>query len=102
MASRTVTIANPVVADPEGTGKLEPALESIEGTTVGIRVSSPRFGLFVEHLEGLLTERHGVSSIAKINVEAQVGGKAAGMHASKEQLDSLALEADWAVLGLAA
>lgn len=101
MASSTVTIVNPVVADPEGTGKLVPTLQGVEGTSVGIRVMWRSFGLFVDHVEGLLTERHGISSITKVDIESQVGGKAAGMHASKEQLDTLAAKADWAILGLA-
>jgi hypothetical protein len=63
----SITLVNPLDETPRAVGKPAPRLASLTGKTVGLLdISKLGGGVFLDRLEQLLKERHGVAQVVRV------------------------------------
>ena len=104
-----IQILDPAGEVPSAKAALAPRVQGIAGTSVGFRVQWPSFDIFMERVEELLKERHGVRNVQTMYTGSD--GTAAGKVTIRGRSDAVswnkayddfARKIEWGIFGLAA
>ena len=105
----TIQIMNPVGEFSGGGKKIAPRIATVAGSSVGFRVQWPSFDIFMNRMDELLTQDHGVKNVTTMFTgsdgtaagKVTIRGRADAVSWAKAY-DDLAAKIDWGIFGLAA